>query len=183
MKKNCLNWKMVVFLIFVFNIACNKNDDDPGNVKEQITTMRLSLRETGSGTTRIFEYKDIDGSGGNPPVKFDPIVLSASRNYTCTIEVLNESGSSAVNLTAEIIAEADDHQFYFEPAGANISVINLDTDSKGLPVGISSTWNTGAIGNGTIKITLKHKPDAKAVGDLVTKGETDIVVDFTAQVQ
>ncbi len=183
MKRYWLHWKMLVFLFYFVSIACNKSDNNPGNVKEQITTMRLSLRETGSGTIKMFEYKDIDGSGGNPPVKFDPIVLSTSRNYTCTIEVLNETGSTAINLTAEIIAEADDHQFYFEPAGANISVINLDTDSKGLPLGITSTWNTGAVGNGTIKITLKHKPNAKAVGDLVTKGDTDIEVDFPAQVQ
>jgi hypothetical protein len=183
MKKYFFNRAMIVLLLSSFVFACNKNDNNPGNVQEQITTMRLSLRETGSGTTRIFEYKDPDWAGGNPPVKFDPIVLSPSRNYTCTIELLNESGSAAVNLTAEIIAEAEDHQFYFEPAGANISVINLDTDSKGLPLGITSTWNTGAVGNGTIKITLKHKPNAKAVGDLVTKGDTDIEVNFTAQVQ
>jgi hypothetical protein len=30
---------------------------------------------------------------------------------------------------------------------------------------------------------LKHKPGSKATGDLVSKGETDIEVNFTAQVQ
>ena len=183
MKKTVLSWILFTLLLSIFSIGCNKNDSNPGNVKEQITTMRLTLKETGSGTSKVFEFKDTDGSGGNPPVKFDPIVLSPSRNYTCTIEVLNESGGSAVNLTPEIINEAEDHQFYFEPTTVNISVINLDTDAKGLPLGITSTWNTGAIGNGTIKITLKHKPDGKFVGDLISNGETDIEVNFTAQVQ
>jgi len=183
MKKTVFSWMLFTLLLSLLTISCNKDDNNPGNVKEQITTMRLTLKETGSGTNKVFEFKDTDGSGGNPPVKFDPIVLSPSRNYTCTIELLNESGSSAVNYTAEIITEANDHQFYFEPAGTNISVINLDTDAKGLPLGITSTWNTGAIGNGTIKITLKHKPGTKVAGDLVANGETDIEVNFTAQVQ
>jgi hypothetical protein len=29
-----------------------------------------------------------------------------------------------------------------------------------------------------VKIVLKHKPDAKAAGDPVSKGETDIELDF-----
>jgi hypothetical protein len=183
MKKTFPNRLLFIFILFLTFISCNKDDNNPGNVKEQITTMKLTLKETGSGTTKVFEYTDTDGSGGNPPVKFDPIVLSPSRNYTCTIELLNGTGGSALNLTPEIINEAEDHQFFFEPATVNISVINLDSDAKGLPLGITSTWNTGAIGNGTIKITLKHKPDAKFVGDLVANGETDIEVNFTAQIQ
>jgi len=174
---------MVMAVTIITTVSCNKDDDPTGNEEELITTLRLTLRETGSATTKVFEFKDTDGPGGNPPVKFDNIVLSASKNYSCTIEVLNESVSPSEDITAEVIAEADDHQFYFEPAVAKIDVINLNTDSKGLPLGVTSTWNTGAVGNGTIKITLKHKPGIKAAGDPVTKGETDIEVNFTAQVQ
>ncbi len=183
MKKPFLNWMMVIILLSFFSVSCSKDDDPMGNEEELITTLRLTLRETGSATVKVFEFKDPDGTGGNPPTKFDPIILSPSKNYTCTIDVLNESVTPAVDITAEIIAEADDHQFYFEPAGVNINVINLDADSKGLPLGVSSTWNTGAASNGTVKVTLKHKPGSKATGDLVSKGETDIEVNFTAQVQ
>jgi hypothetical protein len=184
MKKPFFKWMaMVMAVTIITTVSCNKDDNPVGNEEELITTLRLTMRETGSATTKVFEFKDTDGPGGNPPVKFDNIVLSASKNYSCAIEVLNESVSPAENITAEVIAEADDHQFYFEPAVAKIDVINLNTDSKGLPLGVTSTWNTGAVGNGTIKITLKHKPGIKAVGDPVTKGETDIEVNFTAQVQ
>jgi hypothetical protein len=34
-----------------------------------------------------------------------------------------------------------------------------------------------------MKITLKHKPGAKAGGDPVTKGETDIEVVFPVKIQ
>jgi hypothetical protein len=184
MKKPFLNWMIVILLLSIFSTSCSKDEEeDLGNEEELITTLRLTLRETGSATVKVFEFKDPDGTGGNPPTKFDPIILSPSKNYTCTIEVLNESVSPVENITAEIIAESDDHQFYFEPAGVNIFVINLDTDTQGLPLGVSSTWNTGAASNGTVKITLKHKPGAKLAGDLVNKGETDIEVNFTAQVQ
>lgn len=174
---------MVMAVSIITTVSCNKDDNPGGNEEELITTLRLTMRETGSATVKVFEFKDTDGPGGNPPAKFDNIVLNSSKNYSCTIEVLNESVSPAEDITAEIIAEADDHQFYFEPAIAKIDVINLNTDSKGLPLGVTSTWNTGTVGNGTIKITLKHKPGTKAAGDLVTKGETDIEVNFTAQVQ
>jgi hypothetical protein len=183
MKKPFLNCMMVIILLSVFSVCCSKEDDEMGNEEELITTLRLTLRETGTATVKVFEFKDPDGTGGNPPTKFDPIMLSPSKNYTCTIDVLNESVTPAVDITAEIIAESDDHQFYFEPAGVNINVLNLDTDTQGLPLGVSSTWNTGAASNGTLKVTLKHKPGTKAIGDLVSKGETDIEVNFTAQVQ
>ena len=178
-----LKWPIGIITVILISFSCKKDNTDTGNQSEQITTFRLTLRETGSSVTKVFEFRDVDGTGGNPPVKFDPIILSASKNYACSIEVFNESISPSVNITPEILAEGDDHQFYFEPAGVNINLLNLDIDSKGLPIGLSSTWNTGAAGNGTMKITLKHKPGTKEAGDLVSKGETDIELNFTAQVQ
>jgi hypothetical protein len=64
-----------------------------------------------------------------------------------------------------------------------INVSNLNTDSKGLPLGLSSTWQSGATGTGKMKITLKHKPGTKAAGDPVTKGETDVEVEFNVRVK
>jgi hypothetical protein len=50
-------------------------------------------------------------------------------------------------------------------------------------LGTTSTWTTTGVSNGTVKITLKHKPGIKAAGDPVSKGETDIEVSFTTKVQ
>ena len=183
MNRNFLRTVVLILMVFVFFISCKKEDETGLNEEELITTLRLSLKETGSATTKVFEFNDPDGTGGNPPVKFDPIILDPNKNYTCTLEVLNESVTPAENISFEIATEAEDHQFYYEPAGVNITVSALNTDGNGLPVGLTSTWITGGASNGTVKITLKHKPGTKAAGDPTSKGETDIEVSFTAAVQ
>lgn len=49
--------------------------------------------------------------------------------------------------------------------------------------GITSTWTTGAVATGTLKVTLRHyggNPPGKAIGDDVNspKSSTDIEVTF-----
>ncbi len=153
--------------------ACKKETTEQ-NEEELITTLKVTLTEQGSGTVSVFQFKDPDGDAGNPPTVFDDIVLKPNTTYSCALEVLNESVTPAESLNAEISAEATDHQFYLVPAAVNLTVTSLNTDSNGLPVGLTSTWTTGAASTGKIQIILKHKPGSKAAGDPVTKGETDI---------
>ena len=182
--------KMVFFrLILILSVitavgySCSKGDTPAVNEEELITTLRLNLIESGTTTTKVFEFKDPDGEGGNAPSRFDPIILDANKTYTCEIQVLNESLSPPEDITDEVMAEANDHQFYFEPIGVNINVTALNNDARGLPIGLSSTWATGAVSSGTFKVTLKHKPGTKAAGDPTSKGETDIEVVFPTSVQ
>lgn len=183
MKRNFVRMTFAILTLSIIGYSCKKDDNSPVNEEELITTLRLNLKESGTTTTKVFEFKDPDGEGGNPPTKFDPIVLDASKTYTCDIEVLNESVTPSENITAEILAEANDHQFYFEPTGVNINITNLNNDANGLPVGLNSAWTTGAVSSGTLKVTLKHKPGTKAAGDPTSKGETDIEVIFPTSVQ
>jgi hypothetical protein len=67
-------------------------------------------------------------------------------------------------------------------------VAGLDNDGNGVPLGITSTWTTGAVATGKTKITLRHyggTPPGKAAGDLVSssKSSTDIEVDFNTKIQ
>ena len=164
-------------------LGCKKEKADP-NEEELITTVKVKLTDKAGGAVTNFEFKDLDGEGGAAPSKFDEIVLAKGKLYDCALEILNESTSPADNITAEILAEAVDHQFYYSASDGLVTVSNLNNDSKGLPVGTTSTWTTGALtGSGTFKITLKHKPGVKAAGDLVTVGETDIALDFKLKVQ
>ncbi len=182
--KRFANFFLAVLTVSVVAFSCKKDDNNtPLNEEELITTLRLNLKESGSTTTQVFEFKDPDGEGGNAPTRFDPIVLVTGKTYTCDIEVLDESVTPAENITAEILAEANDHQFYFEPVGVNINITNLNNDSRGLPVGLNSAWTTGAVSSGTLKVTLKHKPGNKAAGDPTSKGETDIEVTFPTSIQ
>lgn len=185
MKKKNLMMLLLASIVLFMN-GCKKEKIDP-NQSELITTVRLKFTNTISSSINplVYEFKDLDGEGGAAPVKFDDIVLQKNIPYICEVTVLNESVSPADNITNEIKAEANDHQFYFVPSSSNLlSVSNYDTDTQGLPLGLSSFWVTGLNpGSGTVKVVLKHKPGTKAANDLINKGETDIELDFKLIIQ
>lgn len=176
--------KLIAFLaLALFAVSCDKEDDVDPNEEELITTLKVTLTTLGSTTPIVATFKDVDGPGGQAPVKFDSIIIDANKTYSASLQFLNESVSPAEDITAEVNAEADDHQVYYEPTVAGLTVTNLNNDTKGLPLGVTSTWNTLAAGKGTVKITLKHKPGAKAASDPVSKGETDVEVGFGVRVK
>jgi hypothetical protein len=179
MKKPLFKWMMVVAL-FTFAIAsCSKDDDDDnGNEEELITTLEVTAAESGSAIISKFVFRDLDGPGGANPSVFDSIILNGNRNYAVSLRFLNESVSPAEDITLEVVDEANEHQVYYEPGTVTINALNLNSDGLGLPLGTTCNWNTGAPGKGTMKITLKHKPGIKLAGDPVSKGETDIEVNF-----
>ena len=176
---------LLAVIAFFLN-SCKKDTIDP-NGSEMITTVRLKLSNTLSSSINplVYEFKDLDGEGGAAPVKFDNIVLQKNIPYICEVTVLNESVSPADDITKEIKAEANDHQFYFVPSSSNLlTVSNYDTDAQGLPLGLSSFWVTGLNpGTGTLRLVLKHKPGTKAANDLINKGDTDIELNFKLIIQ
>ena len=186
MKKNVLFSAVLLFFVFVMN-SCKKDPVVDPNEGELITTVRLKLTNTLSSSINplVYEFKDLDGEGGAAPVKFDDIVLQKNIPYICEVTVLNESVSPADDITKEIKAEANDHQFYFVPSSSNLlTVSSYDTDTQGLPLGLSSFWVSGLNpGTGTVKVVLKHKPGTKAANDLINKGDTDIELNFKLIIQ
>lgn len=182
--KNLFKGILAITAVLVLSLSCSKDDDGEDiNEEELITTLRVTTIESGSGTTSTFTFRDPDGPGGAAPTLFDSIILNAGRNYSVTLQFLNESVSPADDITLEVEAEADDHQVYCTSTGASITTLNQNLDGIGLPLGTECTWNTGATGTGTIKITLKHKPGTKSAGDTVSKGETDVEVEFPVRLK
>lgn len=170
-------------LVLVSIVGCKKDPVDP-NESELITTVKVVLTERVSGTQTIYQFKDLDGVGGAAPSRFDEIVLEKGKVYGCNLQLLNESVTPADDITLEVFAEGNDHQIYLTPSNALAVVSNYSLDTKGLPLGITSTWTAAAAaGTGTMNVTLKHKPGVKAAGDPVSKGETDISVDFKLSVK
>ena len=172
---------VVLFLVLVIS-SCKKDPVNP-NDGELITTVKVEFIESVSGAKQSFEFRDLDGEGGNAPSKFDEISLSANKTYKCEVYLLNESVTPVDDITLEIKAEADDHQFYFTPSFPALTISNLNKDSKNLPLGTEATWSTGAASTGTVNITLKHKPGTKAAGDPISKGDTDVSIDFKVKIQ
>ncbi len=163
--------------------GCGKDDPPPPiNEGELITTLTVVLVDSSNIENMVSaSFRDVDGPGGNAPT-VDAIVLQANKTYWCTIMVLDESKNPAVDIGEEILEEAEDHQFYFQAQGVNVAVTYRDADQVGLPLGIETAWSTGVASNGTVTITLKHKPGIKAAGDPITVGDTDIEVTFAVTV-
>lgn len=176
----------------VFN-ACNRDRDDvlspppPTNEEELITTVTLHFHSANDIEHKHFEFRDLDGDGGNPPV-ITADTLSADSVYEVSIEVLDESGTVADDITAEIIAEDEDHQFFFQFIGANATAAYDDSDSNGNPIGLATIWSIGAASNGSLVLTLRHQPDKDGAGvdtgDITNAGgETDVEVTFPVVIE
>lgn len=169
-------------------VSCSKDNDAEENEEEIITTLQLSFVPLGGGSTLTYQFEDPDGPGGANPVA-DPIDLAPNTSYAVSLQVWNRTVNPAEDITEEIAEESVAHRFYYEPSpGSNITVSNLNNDADGQPLGLVSTWGTGAAAIGTIKVTLRHyagNPPNKLAEDPVNspKSATDIEVQFSTRVQ
>ena len=188
MKKQFMKLAMGLFVFGVLATSCKKDKVEEPNEEEIITTMKLTFVPVGGGTTLTYQFRDPDGAGGTAPTQ-DEIVLEPTKTYNVSVLLLNETVAPAKAVALEVAEEADAHRFYYEAqAASNIAVSGLNTDGNGVPVGITSTWTTGTIANGKIKVTLRHyggTPPGKAADDLVnsSKSNTDIEVEFDTKIQ
>jgi hypothetical protein len=188
MKKQIMKIALGVFVSSAVITSCKKDKTEEPNDNEVITTMKLSFVPAGGGTALTYQFDDQDGPGGAAPTQQE-IVLAPSKSYAVTVQLLDKTKTPVPDITAEIATEAEAHRFYYEPtAGSNITVSGLNNDGAGIPLGINSTWATGAAATSKIKITLRHypgTPPGKALGDLVnsTKSDTDIEVEFNTKIQ
>ncbi|MBK7753909.1 MAG: hypothetical protein IPI41_15275 [Flavobacteriales bacterium] len=87
-----------------------------------------------------------------------------------------------------MLEEGVDHQFFFQPAGANITFAYSDADANGNPIGLQTTMASGTASVGSLKVTLRHEPDKTAAGvasgDITNAaGETDIEVTFPVVIE
>ena len=180
-------------IVFPLNIAEGHNDEE-----EVINEVVLTFTPTGGGDAIVAKWFDEDGEGvGNPTI--DEIGLAANTTYEMSITLANTLGTEVEDVTAEIQAEDDEHQFFFgftadifsDPAGdGNIDnrddALNYnDQDANGLPVGLSTNWTSGAATSSasTFRVILKHQPGVKTATSDATTGGTDIDIEFSITIQ
>lgn len=159
--------KLLVFLcILSVSFSCKKEDLEPVDDNELITTVELTFTDTNKKVS-TFSFQDKDGDGKTPPEKFDKIVLDKNMSYYLEINVYDETKNPMVNITEQIKLESDVHLFVFKIDPA--SLFNLkatDKDKNGLPIGLLSSGTTqNAMGSGKLNLILKHQPpiNGKAV--------------------
>ena len=176
----------IAVVAIVSLIACSKNDPQPINEDELITTITTTLKN-GSETTTL-EYKDLDGDGPYEPSVNVSGNLKAATSYIGTVTFLNETTNPIGNITEEILAEGVDHQLFFQAPSAIGTFAYADQDANGKPIGLSFTLTTGAATTGNLTVTLRHQPnksaDGVATGDITNAGgATDAVVNYPIVVE
>jgi len=168
-------------LILAVTIAACKDDPQPVNEEEVITTVIVDLVPRSGGNEIQLKWYDESGDG-NPVITPSVATLITGTLYDAQITLLNETVSPVEDITEEIASEGDDHLFCFSVAGADVTVAYEDTDESGHPIGLSTTWTTGTGGDeGTLTLVLRHQPGQKD-GTCPGAGETDVEVSFPIQV-
>ncbi|MCB9257001.1 MAG: type 1 periplasmic binding fold superfamily protein [Chitinophagales bacterium] len=182
--KNLFAFALLIFILQ----GCNKDEPIIINDEELITTLRLEFTPSDSSQTRIIQFQDLDGDGGQAPI-FSADTLNANTNYSLRLYVLNESESPADDITSEILEEGEDHQFFFLIDNAlNLSVSYNDFDNNTNPIGLINYASTQGASSGQFSVVLRHQGDKFATGvssgDITNAGgATDIEVSFDVVVQ
>lgn len=171
--------------------GCDEDDHKHDHEGELITTLTLTFQETDAGGVPVpgaaplaFTWRDLDGEGSNLPV-IQNITLKAQSKYRLSVTVLDEANNE--DISAEIEAEKEEHQFFFISSGVNIAVAYNDQDANSRPVGLVNNVTTNAAGQGTFRVVLRHELDKNAsgvsAGDIANAGgESDIDASFPVTV-
>lgn len=169
-------------------VQCKSASDvEPDDENELITTVQVEFTPEGFSATKMFTYRDIDGDGGNPPARFDTILLSPNTTYLLKITLLDESKTPTEDISKEVKEKSDEHLLVFTPAPAALLTYTYgDKDARNLPVGLIGTAKTGAAGSGSLRVQLRHQPP---VSDKIVKdgtpspGSDDVNLNFNLVVK
>jgi len=176
----------LICLSFSLLTACSGDDTpDPVNEEEVITTMTVTLTPDGGGGTAItLKSQDLDGDGPNAPIVTVSEDLLTGVTYNGVIVLLNETENPAVDITVEVKAEDEEHQFFYTVGGgldATTAYTSFDGDGNNL--GTEFTLTAGAVSEGTLTFTLRHEPTKPNTGLGDAGGETDIAVTFNVEIE
>lgn len=177
-------FKPVLALLLTASLfsACKKDKDpQPDDEHATITRVTMLFENTANANEKItVNYVDLDGPGGQSPT-IDQIRLKPNTTYTATLRLYTGSNANNLNdITDEIKAEGDDHEFFFTPAPANLlTVTKTDRDTQLRRIGLESQVVTTAINSGTLNVKLMHQPDQKPDPGSATVGETDVDINFS----
>ncbi len=185
--------------------GCDDNDPQKEDTPELITKATLTFAPSDGGSAVVVTATDPDGEGIQNIAVDGPVNLGANKMYTLTIALINELAAPSdpgYDITGEVEAEGDEHQFFFSwtnevfsnPTG-NGNVDNRDDvvnytgglnsrDVNNRPLGLTTIWTSAnSAVSGSLRVLLKHQPDLKSGTSDSSTGETDLDITFPINVQ
>ena len=182
----------VISFATLFISCSNENDATPVNEEELITTITAVFTPEGGGSAVTLNSRDLDGDGPNAPVITISGPFTQNTTYNGVVAFTNESVSPAEDITAEIVAEAEDHQIFYQTTGSLPDFIYSTTaenvDANGKPIGLQTVFTTTTAATGVLKISLIHLPNKTAAGVAAgdptnAGGNTDATEEFSVRVE
>jgi hypothetical protein len=173
--------------------SCESDDPVPENEGELITDVTLNFQEldgNGSPVGAAFSAKASDPEGievGSTPT-IETVTLGKGKSYRMNITVSNSIAGE--DITAEILEEADEHQFFFlgAPFTSNMLTIAYD-DPSGELIGLQTTLTVSdspSADNTQFRVILRHDLNKDHQGANnpnfqeyeLAGGETDLDITF-----
>ena len=179
---NHLRTLAAIFFGTLLVSGCDSSEPDDGIGEEELIT-RVVITLSGGGETVTAEASDPDGDGTD--FQIDTISMTDGVTYQGQIELFDDPNSE--NVTDEIEAEAEEHQFFYTVAGGlagRVSVVITDEDANGLPVGLEFEIADSGQGpaSGTLRVVLSHY-DASPKNGIDRSDETDVDVTFPVVIE
>ena len=183
--------------------SCKKEEieaPEEENEVEVITDVKLIFTNTADPNDMVeASAQDPDGEGVQELVILDEITLDINKTYTLTYQIANNLEAPGEDIGAEILAEEDEHQFFYafsldaftNPGGdgnvdnASDAIVYNDFDDNGYPVGLSTEWTTSGttLTGGVFTARLQHQPGVKTATSGSTDGDTDFDLTFVLNIQ
>ena len=184
-------------------ISCDKDDAPEAENEMEVFTkavIKVTNLSDNSSETYEFEVEDHDhddehnhglivqNQEGEDHGDHTEIELESGSEYKFEISFLNESDpNNVIDMTEEVIEEADEHYIFYELIGAGISYATTsgDTlDSDGNALNLVTKWTTTIETVVDVEAYLIHQPTSKA-GNTRDDfgGATDVEIEFEAHVE
>jgi hypothetical protein len=182
--------KYFALLLLTFALFSCKKDPEKTKESDVITSVEVKLYDSILHTTTSYFFKDADGPGGATP-SIDTIVTNKNTAYGAELNLLNETQNPVFVVTNEIIADKEDHQFFYKSTPALMwqNIQYLDFDANTQPIGLHFSFNTQSTSTtGTFNLILRLLPNKSGLnvssGDITNAGgESEVEIDFPVKVQ
>ena len=200
MLKNIYSKATLLSIVLLF-ISCDKDDTpEAENEMEVFTKAVIVVTNLSDDTSETFNFEveehDHDHDHSVLPQTQDDddhgdhtvIELKSGSEYKFEISFLNETDpNNIIDMTDEVIKEADDHHVFYELVGNGISYDSTsgDTfDSKSNPLNLVTKWTTTTATEVEVEAYLLHQPTSKT-GNTRDDfgGATDVEIEFEAHVE